>query len=961
MNTNLLEQLNTEQKKAVQATEGPVLIIAGAGTGKTKVITTKIAYLINKKLAKPEEIVALTFTEKAASEMEERVDVLVPYGYSNIFISTFHSFGDHILRDNALEANLDDDFQIMDESAQSIFIRDHLFEFELDYFRPLSNPTRHVKALIKFFSRLKDEVISPEEFTSFIKANYKKGDDETKKFAELAKAYQTYEDLKQQAGLIDYGDQVVKTIQLFKKHPKILKDYQRQFKYILVDEFQDTNYAQNELLKILAKKSNITVVGDDDQSIFRFRGAAVSNILDFKKTYPKAKEVVLTKNYRSSQEILDRSYNLIQHNNPDRLEVKSKINKKLVSNKKGPAISHLQFDNFKTEASRVAQMIKEKIQSGIPSKEIAILVRANKGADEFMDALKQEGIPYRFSGGSGLYQRPEIRILTSFINSITNTKDSLSFYHLVTSDIYKISPDELTYVSSVGRRKNKSLREILKSPEIKQEKYLSQDSEKKLLKAQEDLAKFSKKVPSHTAGELLYEFVKETGWLKRLLKSETPDNEVKIQNIAKFFEKVNDFEKTSFDKSIHKFAEYLQMLLEADDNPKTADYDPDLDVVNIVTIHKSKGLEFEVVFMVNLSQDKFPGRRRGEPIPIPDKLIKESLPEGDYHIQEERRLFYVGMTRAKQELYFTNAHDYGGVRTAKLSQFVPEALDQPQLAKVTHKLNSALKIEKYKKTEKEELPERFFTRDGRLNLSPHQIDDYLSCPLKFKYVNILKVPILAHHSVHYGSAIHEAIAFYFEKRLKKRPVTLEELWTVFENAWVAEGYITREHEEQRLREGREALRTFFEKEKTETRLPSQIEEKFSFNLETEEGVVRVNGRFDIVYSGEQGIEISDFKTSKVNTQEDADRRAKQSTQLSVYALAWFEMYNQIPDKVSLQFVESGLRGETQKKDVDFEKLRAKIGEVAGKIKDGKFDATPSYMQCAICAFRDICLYTETRT
>lgn len=957
-----MSQLNTEQKKAVQATEGPVLIIAGAGTGKTKVITTKIAYLINKKLAKPEEIVALTFTEKAASEMEERVDILVPYGYSNIFISTFHSFGDHILRENALEANLDDDFQIMDESSQSIFIRDHLFEFELDYFRPLSNPTRHAKALIKFFSRLKDEVILPEDFIRFVKKEYKNDDEEGKKFTELAKAYETYENLKSESGVIDYGDQVVKTIQLFKKYPKILKDYQKQFKYILVDEFQDTNYAQNELLKMLAQKSNITVVGDDDQSIFRFRGAAVSNILDFKQAYPKAKEVVLTKNYRSSQEILDKSYNLIQHNNPDRLEVKYKIDKKLQSGKGGSSIQHLQFDNFKTEADRVAQIIREKIEKDkIPAKEIAILVRANNQADEFMDALKHQNIPYKFSGGSGLYQRSEIRVLTAFINSITNTKDSLAFYHLVTSDIYKADPDELTYISSVARRKNKSMREILKHPEIKQEKYLSEDTEKRVEKAQEDLQKFSKKIPSHTAGELLYEFVKETGWLKRLLKSETPENEVKIQNIAKFFEKVNDFEKTSFDKSIHKFAEYLQMLLEADDNPKTADYDPDLDVVNIVTIHKSKGLEFEVVFMVNLSQDKFPGRRRGEPIPIPDKLIKESLPEGDYHIQEERRLFYVGMTRAKKELYFTNAHDYGGVRTAKLSQFVPEALDQPQLAKVTHKLDPALKIEKYKKAEHEELPERFFTRDGRLNLSPHQIDDYLSCPLKFKYVNILKVPILAHHSVHYGSAIHEAIAFYFEKRLKKRAVTLEEIWTVFENRWVAEGYITREHEEQRLRAGREALRTFYEKEKAEQRLPKQIEEKFSFNLGTDSGVVRVNGRFDIVYEDEQGVEVSDFKTSEVRIQEDADRRAKQSTQLSVYALAWYEMYNQNPDKVSLQFVESGLRGETSKSEKDFEKLRTKIGEVAGKIKDGKFTATPSYMQCGICAFRDICPYTETKT
>ncbi len=973
MNTKeLLKDLNKEQKQAVTYNKGPLLIIAGAGTGKTKVITSKIAYLISEKLAKPEEIVALTFTEKAASEMEERVDVLVPYGYSNVLISTFHSFGDFILRENALEANLDPDFQIMDESSQAIFIRDHLFEFDLNHYRPLSNPTYHIKELIKFFSRLKDEVVSPSEFLEFAKKETKgKKDEEAERLIELAKAYKTYEDLKQESGKVDYGDQVLKTINLFKKSPNILKTYQKQFKYILVDEFQDTNYAQNELLKMLAKKSrskddqsltgNITVVGDDDQSIFRFRGAAVSNILDFKKTYPNAQEIVLTKNYRSTKEVLDSAYNLIQHNNPDRLEVKYKISKKLVTDKQGPKIEHLSFDNFKTEADKVAEIISNKIsKEKIPASKIAILVRANNHASEFMDSLKQRGIPYKFSGGAGLWERPEIRVLVSFINSVTDTKDSLSFYHLATSDIYKIDPNELTFISSVARRKNKSMREILLESEIISQKYLLDDTRKKLDKVILDLKKFSKLIPSHTAGELLYQFIKETNWLKELLKTETPENEVKIQNIAKFFEKINDFEKTSFDKSIIKFKLYLDMLLEADDNPKTADYDPDLEVVNVITVHKSKGLEFEVVFMVCLSQDKFPGRRRREQIPVPEKLIKETLPEGDYHLEEERRLFYVGMTRAKSQLYLTNAYDYGGVRVSKLSQFVAEALDKPQLASKTHKLLPHLKIEKYRKAEREELPEWFFTKDGRLNLSPHQIDDYLSCPLKFKYVNILKVPILAHHSVHYGSAIHEAIAYYFTKRLRNRPVILEDLWTVFENAWVSEGYITREHEEKRLRAGREALKAFFEKEKAETRLPQKIEEKFSFNLETDAGIVRVNGRFDIVYNDKTGVEISDFKTSNVTEKEDAQRRAKQSTQLDIYALAWFKMYDKNPDIVSLQFVESGLKGTATKTEKDFEKLQEKIGEVAGKIKNSEFKATPSYMQCGICAFRDICPYTETK-
>lgn len=991
----LLKDLNEEQKKAVTHKEGPLLIIAGAGTGKTKVITTKIAYLIAEKIARPEEIVALTFTEKAAAEMEERVDILVPYGYTNIWISTFHSFGDRILRENAIEADLPPDFNVLDEAGQAIFLRDHLFEFDLKHYKPLANPTKHIKALIAFFSRLKDEVVSPQEFLDYAKKTAKKSKDklEREKLIELAKAYDKYEALMRESGNVDYGDQVVKCIELFRKNPKILKNYHQKFKYVLVDEFQDTNYAQNELLKILAKKShpkddqplvgNITVVGDDDQSIFRFRGAAVSNILDFKKTYPKAKEVVLTQNYRSTEQILNPAYKLIQHNNPDRLEVKYKIDKKLKTSKKGREISHIHCDSYLTEADKVAEIIEEKVHpvrkgktldlvaisgfsNGVRKKEytykdFAILFRANNHSEPFIHALNAKGIPYKFSGGSGLYQRPEVRVIISFINSLTDFSDNLSFYHLATSQVYGVDPSEIISISSVAKRGNKYLRSILKDKALLKELNISEETEKKLEKVVLDLEKLARSLPTLSAGQLIYQFLKDTGFLSKLLKENSVESEVKIQNIAKFFEKVRDFEQTSFDKSILKFKEYLDMLLEAEENPELADIDPDLDAVNLLTIHKAKGLEFDLVFLINLVLNRFPQRRRGEAIAIPEDLIKETLPSGDYHLEEERRLFYVGMTRAKKELYLTSANDYGGARPAKLSQFVLEALDKPLLSQKTHKLKPELKIEKYKKREVAELPSYFFTKDGRLNLSPHQIDDYLSCPLKFKYVNILKVPILRHHSVHYGSAIHSAIANYFSYRLSGREVSLENLWEFFEKAWVSEGFITREHEEERLRAGREALKNFYDKQKQENRLPQKIEEKFSFNLKFEDGSqVRVNGRFDVIYKEGEFVEISDFKTSEVAEKEKADLRTKQSLQLAIYALAYKEMEGKLPDKVSLCFIESGLKGETQKTEKDLGKIKKDIFKVSRKIREAKFDPLPSYKQCSICAFKDICPYTETK-
>lgn len=334
----LLKDLNSEQKEAITYLDGPLLIIAGAGTGKTMVITKKIAWLILEKKVKPEEILGLTFSEKAAQEMEERIDQLLPYGYFDLWISTFHSFGEKILRNEALEIGLDSEFKILDQPAQYRFIKENLYKFNLDYYRPLGNPKKFIFALIKHFNRLKDEDISPEEYLNHLERSIsnnqsnKKPDQELeleiKKTKEAAQAYKTYQDLKSEKSYLDFGDLIYKTLELFRKRPNILRKYQRQFKYILVDEFQDTNWAQYELVKLLAaSKNNLTVSADDDQSIYAFRGSSMNNVFQFKKDFPKTKEVFLVKNYRSSQNILDLAYKFIQKNNPNRLEYQLKKSK----------------------------------------------------------------------------------------------------------------------------------------------------------------------------------------------------------------------------------------------------------------------------------------------------------------------------------------------------------------------------------------------------------------------------------------------------------------------------------------------------------------------------------------------------------------------------------------------------------------------------------------------------------
>src|SRR3989344_1981460 len=353
---DILEGLNSEQEHAVTHGDGPLLIVAGAGTGKTTVITKRLAWLIKSGRAKPDHILALTFTDKAAQEMEERVDKLLPYGYTDLWVSTFHSFGERLLHSHALDIGVPYDFKLLSETEQWLLVRQYLNKFNLRYYRPLGNPTKFIHALLRHFSRAKDEEIYPDNYLKYAetvrlnhdeetaraarpsrakkktweKALLAPDDNEAARIEEVANAYHVYQQLLLEQNALDFGDLINYTLKLFCTRPDILNFYRQQFKYILVDEFQDTNWAQYEMVKLLAAPlNNLTLVGDDDQSIYRFRGASMSNILQFKKDYPKAQEVVLIKNYRSAQNILDAAYEFIQLNNPNRLEAQLAGNQKL--------------------------------------------------------------------------------------------------------------------------------------------------------------------------------------------------------------------------------------------------------------------------------------------------------------------------------------------------------------------------------------------------------------------------------------------------------------------------------------------------------------------------------------------------------------------------------------------------------------------------------------------------------
>ena len=419
-----------------------------------------------------------------------------------------------------------------------------------------------------------------------------------------------------------------------------------------------------------------------------------------------------------------------------------------------------------------------------------------------------------------------------------------------------------------------------------------------------DLERYMELARETPTGELLYQFLVDSGLMTRYAKAPA-EQEQEVQNVSKFFARVRDASRVLQYDNVREFVNHLDALIDAGDDPAVAEADTDTPAVHVLTVHKAKGLEWPVVFLVNCVQEKFPTRRRGDALEMPLGLIKDTLPAGDFHLQEERRLFYVGMTRAKEALYLTSAEDMGGRKKWKTSQFVLEALDLPKDAARPFRASA---VEELQHNAPPPAPEgagiAIIPPGQELTVSHNQVDDYQTCPLKYQYIHVKRIPLRQHHSVVYGSALHKAVEFYLRRRAVGNFTSLEDFLLAFDDAWRNEGFLTREHEEQRKRAGVAALTRFYHEEEGSGQKPTDVEREFGFAL----GPTRVRGRFDRVDDTPEGAIVIDYKSSEVTEQKAADRRARESLQLKMYALAQKEMTGRLPARVELRFLESGLAG-----------------------------------------------------
>lgn len=950
---------NEEQKEAIEYHKGPSLIIAGAGTGKTRVIVEKIAYLIHGKHAKPEEILALTFTEKAASEMEKRVDEILPYGYFQMWISTFHAFADQILKEEAHHIGIPSDFRLLTEAESLLFLRKHLFLLRMDYFRPLGNPNKFLKALNQHFSRLKDEDIQPEEYVKWAKGF----SEEKEQYLELSNAYNMYQQLKIKENVADFSDLMYYLLRLFRTRPRLLETYRSRFRYVLVDEFQDTNIAQYNLIKLLCppkKNPLLTVVGDDSQAIYKFRGASISNILTFMQDYPKAKQITLRKNYRSNQNILDAAYRLIKHNDPDTLEVRLGISKSLVAQKEDlkDSVRFFLADTGEDEADFATEEILKLRSAGYEFSHCAILVRANNHADAFTRSLQRKGIPYQFLGPGMLFKQPEVKDLVAYLKFLNNIEDSVSLYRVICMDIFGIDVRDIHVILAFAKKINAPLFHAIEFClsifEIQQE-YLpniQDDTKKKLLKVYEMIKTHLTRTKKETAGYILYDFLEKTAYLNKLAAYKTEREEKTALNISKFFNKLKSFENTHEDASVSAVVDYIDMSMELGESPLSAEIDMDAyNAVNILTVHSAKGLEFPIVFLANLTQGRFPTYGKKESIPLHEKLIKEILPQGDYHLQEERRLFYVGLTRAKDIAYLSAAQRYGeGKRERKISPFIYETLGEDVVKKnlnIKKEEKVQLAMFDFKKTEEPVVKKNIPVH----TLSFSQIDTYKTCPLQYKYQYVLKIPTPPSHAASFGETVHKTLQKFYMEVLTDRKTGEKRLVELFHSLWIPLGYQDKNHEQTRKKAGEEMLVLFFKTFHNPHARIIALEKPFKIKIDKDTSVTGKIDRVDAKPGGD--IEIIDYKTGK----KPEEKKLKNSLQLSIYALAAEDknLFDKKPEQTNLTFyyLDTMESFSMKKTSEDIHTVKEQIIETADNIRSGNLEPDVG-IHCNYCPFRMIC-------
>ena len=970
-------RMNEAQRRAITHGAGPLLVIAGAGTGKTRVITERIRHLLESDASLlSENILGLTFTNKAAAEMKSRVIKTVGERGKDVVLATFHSFCEMILKE------VDPNRLALEQVDHWILLRRNLARLKLERFRRLAEPGQFLSDFIAFFSRCQDELVSSEDYQAFaeqlaaeLHADRATLDDDTSKERtervalqqEIARAYRASEEILRDKRAIAINGSIAEAVALLQSDAQRLRQLRERYQHIVVDEFQDTNIAQLELLHLLSHNSrNIVVVGDNDQAIYRFRGASFGSFKLFLERFTGWKKgqdstpycISLTQNYRSTPNVLRVATQAISLN-----EVSPAFPKKILCPNRGEGekIRVVELSSQEDEALWVASELRRLHNAGRRWRDFAVLYRQHAHRDFLVDELARSKVPFVISRLS-ILEHPLLRDVLAYLRVIADPHDDIALARVLSSPAWHLTaPDVVRLAERGDRKRGRSLHDVLHAPQGELPFDPSPAACKELL---EFLASQRRSLRRRIARDVLDDLI---GWLEVPQRVALQDRKY-VNQLGQF---IKNWEQKSETRGLAEFLEYLEYFEQAGGVLSLEEDEPG-DAVQLMTVHGAKGLEFSHVFLLRVNSKCFPARERAPLFEFPVRLMKEELPEGDFHIQEERRLFYVALTRAQDRLTITTLTE----KKNRVPVFIEDIVMDPAV-KRRDILLLAPKVRKNEAPQAaasaneldlfpaSEPPPKIFARIASwaetfhpsvpepLKLSSSAIENFRKCPQQYAFNYLWSLKEGPHATLSFGSVMHTTIKRFLEQFKKGQSLAFEEVQRIYETEWTNAGYEDAYQEAEYKKDGAEQLKTFYAAVMADRPKILDLERPFELPLEND---VILAGRMDQVNTlGRNKVEIVDYKTGKPRKEADA----RKSLQLSIYALAAKEIFEWEPERLVFHYLQDNSTLVTSRDAKQLADAETVIQATAADIRAKHFAPQPGFV-CRSCAYKLICPAHEER-
>jgi len=928
MSQAIASTLNQAQEAAVAHASGPLLIIAGAGSGKTRVLVERYRRLRAEGVP-AEAILMLTFTDKAARELIDRIELADPAPSAERWVTTYHAFAQRLLQEDGWVAGVPRPFRIVSPARRWEIMRDVLLELRPPTLFHPQRPYEQIADLLKLVERAKQEIIDPGAFVAWAEAQDGSADPLVQRQREAAAVYARYQAALLAGAALDFDDTISYAVRLLADHPAVLARQAARFAHLMLDEFQDTNFAQSRLLELLATSHrNLAVVGDDDQSIYKFRGASVANLRRFQRVFPDAVVIRLEENFRSRTPVLRAAERLIADDH-DRLAKALRPTRG-----EGPPVTVLAAGGVLDEADAVASYVKDAIDGGRHApNQVAILLRANAHLQNFARALQRRGVPYKISGGRGFYQQPEIKDCIAFLRSVESPDDPVSLLRLLSLPRYATDPLEAGRWARLARDQGLSLFQYLETRE-----------EAGVRRLVADLRRFAALRLRLGVDDLFYEIMEQTRYLD-LDRFRGSVEQLQVSaNVQKLAELITEYCDEHPDHHLGAYLAHLATTEEAQADEEIAPLDEHLNAVRLMTVHQAKGLEFELVIIPHLVEGRFPAQRRGEGLSLPDALLPEELPATELHLAEERRLAYVAVTRAREELVCTWAQRYEGSRDWRPSRFLTlVAGEEARQLQAQDVLGPAPALELSIVPGQVELP---LADIGPLPpLSYTALDTYLRCPQQYQYRFVFRLPTRPRPQMQFGRILHDALKDALGSIERDQPLTWEMVESAYAAAWARERFCVPQQAPSLQDLGRSYLRRAFDQGDLKKAL--LLEQPFSLPIDG----FRVTGRIDrIDRLADGGYEVIDYKTGSARRAQDLQR----DLQLGIYAMAARDVFHFDPLRLSYYYLETGERVSVDKPAERLAEDKATVRRAGDGVRAELFPARPDRVKCAGCDFRLLC-------